>query len=68
MITPLPNRIKDAGSVRVEALHKSFKGGSERVLQGVNIDFPPGQLTYLLGGVRFRKVSFAKTCSGPHEA
>jgi phospholipid/cholesterol/gamma-HCH transport system ATP-binding protein len=37
------------GSVRIENVRKSFRAGKEEVLRGVNIDFPAGQLTYILG-------------------
>jgi phospholipid/cholesterol/gamma-HCH transport system ATP-binding protein len=36
-------------SIRLENVHKSFGGGKEHVLKGVNIEFPGGQLTYILG-------------------
>jgi phospholipid/cholesterol/gamma-HCH transport system ATP-binding protein len=35
--------------VRLENLHKSFQGGRERVLRGVDIQVPTGLLTYILG-------------------
>jgi phospholipid/cholesterol/gamma-HCH transport system ATP-binding protein len=36
-------------SIRVEGLFKAFKDGSERILQGVDLEFPAGKLTYVLG-------------------
>ena len=39
----------DGLSIRVEDLHKSFRGGRDHVLQGVNLEFKPGKLTYILG-------------------
>ncbi|MCM2279404.1 MAG: ATP-binding cassette domain-containing protein [Oligoflexia bacterium] len=35
--------------VRLVDVHKSFRGGRDKVLRGVNIDFPAGKLTYVLG-------------------
>jgi phospholipid/cholesterol/gamma-HCH transport system ATP-binding protein len=37
------------GVIRVENLFKSFKGGQEQVLKGINLEFSPGKLTYILG-------------------
>lgn len=37
------------GSVRLENVHKTFRGGRDHILKGVSIDFPPGKLTYILG-------------------
>ena len=39
----------DRGAVRLENVRKSFRGGRDQVLKGVNIEFPRGQLTYILG-------------------
>ncbi|HAR42789.1 MAG TPA: ABC transporter ATP-binding protein [Bdellovibrionales bacterium] len=39
----------DRGSVRVENIFKAFRGGRDKVLNGVSIDFPVGKLTYILG-------------------
>jgi phospholipid/cholesterol/gamma-HCH transport system ATP-binding protein len=36
--------------VRLEDVWKSFRDGRDQVLKGVSIDFPAGQLTYILGG------------------
>ncbi|MGE0615166.1 MAG: ABC transporter ATP-binding protein [Bacteriovoracia bacterium] len=36
-------------AIRVENLHKSFRQGRDKVLQGVTLDFPEGELTYILG-------------------
>jgi phospholipid/cholesterol/gamma-HCH transport system ATP-binding protein len=38
-----------AGAVRLEDVHKSFRGGKEHVLRGVSVEFPVGELTYILG-------------------
>jgi phospholipid/cholesterol/gamma-HCH transport system ATP-binding protein len=35
--------------IRLENIHKSFRGGRDKVLRGVSLTFPPGQLTYILG-------------------
>lgn len=35
--------------IRVQDLHKSFRGGRDKVLRGVSLDFPEGKLTYILG-------------------
>jgi phospholipid/cholesterol/gamma-HCH transport system ATP-binding protein len=36
-------------SIRFENVSKSFHGGREKVLRGINLEFPPGKLTYILG-------------------
>lgn len=36
-------------SIRLEGVHKSFRNGRDQVLRGVDIEFPAGQLTYILG-------------------
>ncbi len=35
--------------VRVENVYKAFRKGRDPVLKGVSLDFPAGQLTYILG-------------------
>jgi phospholipid/cholesterol/gamma-HCH transport system ATP-binding protein len=35
--------------VRLEGVYKSFGGGQYQVLRGVNLQFPAGKLTYMLG-------------------
>lgn len=35
--------------VRLESVEKSFREGRDKVLKGVNLHFPPGKLTYILG-------------------
>lgn len=40
---------QDQASIRLEDVHKSFRGGRDHVLKGVNIEFPASQLTYILG-------------------
>jgi phospholipid/cholesterol/gamma-HCH transport system ATP-binding protein len=37
------------GTVSLKHVFKSFRGGRDHVLKDVSIDFPPGQLTYILG-------------------
>jgi phospholipid/cholesterol/gamma-HCH transport system ATP-binding protein len=39
----------EAAAIRLEDVHKSFKGGREKVLRGITMEFPVGQLTYILG-------------------
>jgi phospholipid/cholesterol/gamma-HCH transport system ATP-binding protein len=41
--------MSEPSAIRVEGLHKSFRRGREVVLKGVDIEFPRGQLTYILG-------------------
>jgi phospholipid/cholesterol/gamma-HCH transport system ATP-binding protein len=36
-------------AVRLENVHKSFRGGRDQVLKGVSLEFAEGKLTYLLG-------------------
>src|SRR4051812_35749261 len=38
-----------AAAVRLENVKKSFRSGRDQVLKGVTIDFPVGELTYILG-------------------
>jgi phospholipid/cholesterol/gamma-HCH transport system ATP-binding protein len=40
---------RDPASIRVVNIHKSFRDGRDKVLNGISIDFPPGKLTYILG-------------------
>lgn len=35
--------------IRLEDVCKTFRGGKDQVLKGVSLDFPKGQLTYILG-------------------
>ena len=44
----LPN--EKGTRIRLEKIHKSFRGGADEILKGVSIEFPRGQLTYILGG------------------
>jgi phospholipid/cholesterol/gamma-HCH transport system ATP-binding protein len=37
------------GEILFKDVHKSFRGGQDKVLRGVTIEFPPGKLTYILG-------------------
>ena len=36
-------------AIRLEGVKKSFRGGMDQVLKGVNLEFPKGKLTYILG-------------------
>jgi phospholipid/cholesterol/gamma-HCH transport system ATP-binding protein len=36
-------------AIRLENVTKAFRGGRDHVLKGVSIEFPAGQLTYILG-------------------
>ncbi len=36
-------------AIRLNEVHKSFRGGRDRILRGVSIDFERGKLTYILG-------------------
>ncbi len=38
-----------SASIRLVNVHKSFRGGRDKILNGVSIDFPAGKLTYILG-------------------
>lgn len=40
---------KTQGQVRLVNVFKAFRGGRDVVLKGVNIEFPAGKLTYILG-------------------
>lgn len=45
-------RIDDATetyAIRMENVHKSFRGGRDAVLKGISLNFPEGKLTYILG-------------------
>ncbi len=35
--------------VRLSQVHKSFRGGRDHILKGIDLEFPAGKLTYLLG-------------------
>ena len=37
------------GTVKLVDVHKAFRGGRDHVLKGVNLEFPVGKLTYILG-------------------
>lgn len=37
------------GTVKMLNVHKAFRNGRDRILNGVTIDFPVGKLTYILG-------------------
>ncbi len=36
-------------AIVLENLHKSFRGGRDEILRGVDLEFPRGKLTYILG-------------------
>ncbi len=36
-------------AIVLKNIHKSFRGGRDEVLKGIDIDFPNGKLTYILG-------------------
>jgi phospholipid/cholesterol/gamma-HCH transport system ATP-binding protein len=36
-------------AIRLEDVHKSFREGRETVLRGISMEFPTGELTYILG-------------------
>src|SRR5687767_10840823 len=38
------------GNIRFVDVHKSFRDGRDQVLKGINLEFPAGKLTYILGG------------------
>lgn len=40
---------QEVTSIRFEEVHKSFRGGKDQILRGVDIEFPAGQLSYILG-------------------
>lgn len=44
MHAPAPKAV-----IRLENVTKSFRGGKDRVLKGIDLEFPEGQLTYILG-------------------
>lgn len=37
------------GTVRLEKVSKAFRGGRDKVLNGLTLEFPAGKLTYILG-------------------
>jgi phospholipid/cholesterol/gamma-HCH transport system ATP-binding protein len=38
-----------SATIRLENVSKSFRGGRDQILKNVSIDFPEGQLTYIMG-------------------
>src|SRR6478609_7769264 len=36
-------------AIELRNIHKAFRGGRDQILTGVNIEFPAGKLTYILG-------------------
>src|SRR4051812_40934238 len=43
----MPN--SSGAAIHLEHVTKSFRGGRDQVLKGVSLDFPRGELTYILG-------------------
>jgi phospholipid/cholesterol/gamma-HCH transport system ATP-binding protein len=41
--------LEGPASIRFENVHKSFRGGKDKILRGVDVEFPAGKLTYILG-------------------
>jgi phospholipid/cholesterol/gamma-HCH transport system ATP-binding protein len=41
--------VKSETAVELKDVHKSFREGRDRILQGITISFPTGKLTYILG-------------------
>jgi phospholipid/cholesterol/gamma-HCH transport system ATP-binding protein len=41
--------VDPSANVRLENVHKKFRGGRDHVLRGVSLEFPAGQLSYILG-------------------
>lgn len=39
----------DSNSIELKNIHKSFRNGRDEVLRGIDISFPDGKLTYILG-------------------
>src|SRR5476649_1602947 len=39
----------EVAAIRLENVTKSFRNGRDHILNGVSIDFPTGQLSYILG-------------------
>lgn len=39
----------EAAGIRLVNVHKAFRGGRDKVLRGVSLEFPAGELTYILG-------------------
>ncbi|MCC7441287.1 MAG: ATP-binding cassette domain-containing protein [Bdellovibrionales bacterium] len=48
-LSPSQKQTSGDAAIVVENLHKSFKDGRYRVLQGIDVSFARGQLTYVLG-------------------
>ena len=46
---PRSEDLRMKADIRVENVHKSFRRGHDKVLDGVDIYFPAGKLTYILG-------------------
>jgi phospholipid/cholesterol/gamma-HCH transport system ATP-binding protein len=38
-----------ASAIRLVNVHKSFRNGRDQILRGIDLDFPEGKLTYVLG-------------------
>jgi phospholipid/cholesterol/gamma-HCH transport system ATP-binding protein len=44
-----PQEASIRGTVKLVDVYKAFRGGRDAVLKGVNLEFPEGKLTYILG-------------------
>jgi phospholipid/cholesterol/gamma-HCH transport system ATP-binding protein len=43
------SKTSENAAIRLIDVHKAFRGGRDAVLKGVSIEFPRGELTYILG-------------------
>lgn len=41
--------VRGSASIKLENVTKSFRGGRDKILKGISLDFPPGKLTYIMG-------------------
>jgi phospholipid/cholesterol/gamma-HCH transport system ATP-binding protein len=41
--------MSNENAIQLKGVHKSFRDGRDQILRGVDIDFPMGKLTYILG-------------------
>jgi phospholipid/cholesterol/gamma-HCH transport system ATP-binding protein len=41
--------MNEPNAIELQNLHKSFRDGRDQILRGINLDFPRGKLTYILG-------------------
>lgn len=49
MTSNSPDSHQSTSAIEVVDLHKSFRNGRDKILRGVNLKFPHGKLTYILG-------------------